>query len=170
MKIRAEGHLAAEFFVYVDDGRATGHNPRLTWAAARAYAAGCSRRGVQDASRKRTSLLDTPGPWAGTVTHTAGGRVLGMVSQVKWDKTKLLIAELGEMIPEGPLPLQRLLEIRGFLMYVVRTYTWLNLYIKGLHLTVDSCRPGRAEDGFKWTAKERRRLQFHRMEEGGVPC
>ncbi len=172
MKIRADGHLAAEIFVYVDDGRATGHSPRLTWAAARAYAAGCSRRGVQDASRKRTSPLDTPGPWAGTVTHTADGRVLGMVSQVKWDKTKLLIAELGEMIPKGPLPLQRLLETRGFLMYVVRTYTWLNPYIKGLHLMVDSWRPGRAEaeDGFKWTAKERRWMQFHGTEEGGLPC
>jgi len=149
MKIRADGHLAAEIFVYVDDGRTTGHSPRLTWAAARAYTAGCSRRGVQDASRKRMSPSDTPGPWAGTVTHTAGGRVLGMVSQVKWDKTKLLIAELGGMIPKGPLPLQRLLEIRGFLMYVVWTYTWLNPYIKGLYLTVDSWRPGRAEDGFK---------------------
>ena len=54
-----------------------------------------------------------------------------MVSQAKWDKTKLLIAELGEMIPKGPLPLQRLLEIRGFLIYVVWMYTWLNPYIKG---------------------------------------
>ena len=170
MKIRCDGHLAAEIFVYVNDGRATGHSPRLTWAAARAYAAGCSRRGVQDASRKRTSLSDTPGPWAGTVTHTTGGRVLGMVSQGKWDKTKLLIAELGDKIPKGPLPLQRLLEIRGFLMYVVWTYTWLNPYIKGLHLTVDSWRPGRAEDGFKWTAKERRRMQYHGTEEGGLPC
>ena len=170
MKIQCDGHLAAKNFVYVDNGRATGHSPRLTWAAARAYAAGCSRRGVQDASRKRTSPSDTPGPWAGTVTHTTGGRVLGMVSQGKWDKTKLLIAELGDMIPKGPLPLQRLLEIRGFLMYVVRTYTWLNPYIKGLHLTVDSWRPGRAEDGFKWTAKERRWMQYHGTEEGGLPC
>ena len=74
------------------------------------------------------------------------------------------------MIPKGPLPLQRLLEIRGFLMYVVWTYTWLNPYIKGLHLTVDRWRPGRVEDGIKWTAKERRRKQFHGMEEGGLPC
>jgi hypothetical protein len=86
MKIRADGHLAAEIFVYVDDGRPTGHSPRLTWAAAQAYAAGCSRRGIQDASRKRTLLTETPGPWAGTVTHTEGGHVLGMVSQEKWDK------------------------------------------------------------------------------------
>jgi hypothetical protein len=53
MKIRAGSHLAAENFVYAE---------WLTWAAARAYAAGCSRRGVQDASRKRTSPSDTTGP------------------------------------------------------------------------------------------------------------
>ncbi len=81
MKIRADGHLAAEIFVYMDDGRPTVHCPRLTWAAGRAYAAGCLRRGIQDASRKRTLLMETLGPWAGTVTHTEGGRVLGVVSQ-----------------------------------------------------------------------------------------
>ncbi len=74
------------------------------------------------------------------------------------------------MIPKGPLSLQHLLEIRGFLMYVVWTYTWLNPYIKGLHLMVDSWCLVRAEDGFKWTAKEKRRMQFHGMEEGELPC
>jgi hypothetical protein len=44
-------------------------------------------------------------------------------------------------------------------MYVVRTYTWLNPYMKGLHLTIDSWRAGRAEDGFKLTLKERHALQ-----------
>jgi hypothetical protein len=39
-------------------------------------------------------------------------------------------------------------------MYVVRTYPWLNPYMKGMHLTIDSWRSGRAEDGFKMTAKE----------------
>jgi hypothetical protein len=53
------------------------------------------------------------------------------------------------------------LEIRGFLMYVGRTYTWMNPYIKGIHLMVDSYswKPGRAEDGFKWRTKERQRMQ-----------
>jgi hypothetical protein len=119
MKIRADGHLAAEIFGYVDNGPLTGHSPWLTWAAGQAYAVGCLRRGIQDASRKRTSPTETPGPWAGTVTHTEGGRVVEMVSQEKWDKAKLLIAELAEMIPKGLLPLPCLLKIRGFLMYVV---------------------------------------------------
>ena len=45
-----------------------------------------------------------------------------MVSQEKWDKTKRLIAELEGMVALDCLPLTRLLQIRGFLMYVVHTY------------------------------------------------
>ena len=39
--------------------------------------------------------------------------------------------------PGRRIPRQRLLEIRGFLNYVVRTYPWINPYLKGLHLTID---------------------------------
>ena len=74
------------------------------------------------------------------------------------------------MIPKGPLPLQRMLEIRGFLMYVVRTYTWMNPYIKGMHNTIDSWREGRAEDGFKMGAKERKRIQILLAGAVGLPC
>ena len=55
----------------------------------------CARLGVQDAARKRTSASRTPGPWAGTVTHTDQDQVCGMVSQEKWDKTQVLIRETG---------------------------------------------------------------------------
>jgi hypothetical protein len=88
--------------------------------------------------RKQTSPAECLGPWAGTVTRTEGGSLVGTVSQEKWDKTKGLLKELTDMLTDGPLPLQRLLEIRGFLMYVVRTYPWLNPYMKGMHLTIDS--------------------------------
>jgi len=98
----------------------------LAWQAARAYASCCARLGVQDASRKRTSPSETPGPWAGMVTHTDGGRVCGKVSQEKWEKTKRLVMELSRMLEQNFLPLQHLLMIRGFLIYVVRTYPWLN--------------------------------------------
>jgi len=89
-------------------------------------------------------LTQSPGPWAGTVTRTEGGSLVGMVSQEKWDKTKGLLKELTNMLTNGPLPLQRMLEIRGFLMYVVQTYPWLNPYMKGMHLTIDSWQAGRA--------------------------
>ncbi len=49
---------------------------------------------------------------------------MGMVSQEKWDKTKGLLKEVINMLAVSPLPLQRMIEMRGFLMYVVRTYPW----------------------------------------------
>jgi len=78
--------------------------------------------------------------------RTEGGSLVGMVSQEKWDKTKGLLKELTNMLTNGLLPLQRMFEIWGFLMYVVRTYPWLNPYMKGMHLTIDSWQAGRAED------------------------
>ena len=39
-------------------------------------------------------------------------------------------------------------------MYVVRTYPWINPYMKGLHLTIDSWRPFQGTDGFKLRGKE----------------
>jgi len=44
---------------------------------------------------------------------------------------------------------QRLEEMRGFLNYVVRTYPWMNPYLKGLHLTIDGWRPGRVAGGWR---------------------
>ena len=98
MKIRWDGGLAVKVFVYVDDSHPTGPTEFLAWEAGRAYGAGCTRRGVQDAARKRTSPSLTPGPWSGTVTHTDNGRVSGMVSQEKWDKAKRLIREMADMV------------------------------------------------------------------------
>jgi hypothetical protein len=58
------------------------------------------------------------------------------------------------MLEQEFLPLHSVLVIRGFLNYVVRMYTWLNPYIKGLHLTINSWRPGRETSGFKLKGKD----------------
>jgi hypothetical protein len=92
-----------------------------------------------------------------------------MVSQEKWDKTKGLIKEMSEMVARGHLPLGRLLQIRGFLMYVVRTYPWMNPYTKGLHLTIDSWRPLRGPDGFRLRGKELERALAWGAD-GDMPC
>jgi hypothetical protein len=70
-----------------------------------------------------------------------------------------MIAELHLILFKGPMPLQRLLEIEGFLMYVAPTYIWLNPNMTGLHLTINSWQAGRAEDRFKLTQRERYTLQ-----------
>jgi hypothetical protein len=38
---------------------------------------------------------------------------------------------------------------QGFLVYVSRTYKAMVPYLKGLHLTLDSSRPDRDEDGWR---------------------
>jgi hypothetical protein len=169
MKVRWDGELAAKVFVYVDDGRPTGPTEFLTWQAGQAYGAGCTRRGVQDALQKQTSPSQAPGPWAVMVTHMHNGRICGMVSQEKWDKTKRFIQEMGEMVVKDHLPLAWLLQVRGFLMYVVRICPWINPYMKGLHLTLDSWRPFRRADGFKLRGKELENALAWGME-GGMPC
>ena len=75
------------------------------------------------------------------------------MTPAKWEKTRSMVEELSEMVRAGPLPRQRLMEIRGFLIYVVRTYKWMNPYIKGLHLTIDGWRADRDAQGWKQKKK-----------------
>ena len=179
MKLRWDGHLATEVFVYCDDGRCVGFCREICWAAARRLASVEASYGIQDRAAKRTFPSPTPGPWAGTVSHTDRHEVAGLMSEEKWDKTRSLILELVELIgtvsnPAARVPRQRLLEIRGFLNYVVRTYPWLNPYLKGLHLTIDGWREGREEGGWKATgppsmASRRAREDELGRRSGGAP-
>ena len=50
--------------------------------------------------------------------------------------------------PDGKVDRKRLEQIRGFIIYVSRTYPWMPPYLKGLHLTIDGWRPGRDGGGF----------------------
>ena len=175
MKIRLDNHLASEVFVYVDDGRITGHDEEACWAACRRMASKCSERGVQDASRKRTTPTPTPGSWAGTRTTTDNGVVAATVSKERWLKTQAQVRELDRLVDEadenGGVPLKPLLSIRGSLQYVCRTYDWLTPYMKGLHLSVDSWREGRDEEGWKYPPKVLRRMKRALVEDDSkIPC
>jgi hypothetical protein len=77
-----------------------------------------------------------------------------MVSQDNWDKTKWLIKEMEEMVVQDHFPLTQLLQVQGFLMYVVCTYPSINPYVKGLHLTINSWQLLRGTDGFKLRGKK----------------
>lgn len=150
-KRRRDGHLASEIYLYVDDGRPTGFDRFQCWKASRRFCSTCSFHGIQDASRKRTSPSRTPGPWAGSVLHT-DGKLVALVSQKKWDKMKAMVEELESMLKsraDGKVSHKRLEQIRGFAIYVSRTYDWMPPYLKGLHLTIDSWREGRLKDGWK---------------------
>ena len=161
-KMREDGKIANDAFVYVDDNKSTGSDKVQSWRTAGRFSAQLSNLGIQDASRKRTTPSEEPGPWAGSVVHTKGGIYL-LVSQNKWEKAKSLVEELRDMMGETGEEMmdhKRLQQIRGFLIYVSRTYDWMPPYLKGLHNTIDGWRPGRDGDGFKAPYGVRKKRPF----------
>lgn len=162
MKVRRDGHLASEVYIYVDDGKFTGWNRLECWRAVQRFSKVLSWLGIQDAFRKRTGPSTEPGPWAGTVTHTKDG-VMATVTEVKWAKTQGIVQEMAQMLEddETALPRKALERARGFLIYVGRTFRWMNPYLKGLHLTIDSWRTDRDEEGYK--KKKQRQIQANEL-------
>ena len=121
---RERAAIASDVFIYVDDIRVTGPTEVESWAAARRVSGVLAHLGIQDAARKRREPRLDPGAWAGAVLRTDGDAPAVEVSMEKWVKTKALISELGELQRESgnKLPLLRLMQIRGFLLYVTRTH------------------------------------------------
>ena len=133
----------------MDDLRPTGPSLEECWRAASQTARVSNNRGVQDATRKRRDSSQTPGAWAGSIIRTDQGQVRSLVSQEKWDKTKMLLKETKKLLTndrEG-LPRKRLEEIRGFLNYVAQTYDLFASHLIGFHITIDGWRENRDEDG-----------------------
>ena len=67
---------------------------------------------------------------------------------------------------DKPLNFKELERMRGFLIYVSRTYTAMTPYLKGLHQTIDSWRPFTREDGWRMS---RREIDLFRKEGNGLP-
>lgn len=66
------------------------------------------------------------------------------VTPDKWTKAKLQVQALLHLATTtNQFDYKELESIRGFLIYVVRTYPAFNPFLKGLHLMLDSWRPGR---------------------------
>jgi hypothetical protein len=111
--------------------------------------------GIQDASRKRREVSQTPGAWAGAVITTDGKQVGITISQDRWEKTKRILEWIRDAIESDPdaIPFKVLESHRGFLVYVTRTFPASVPYLMGIHLTLDSWREGRDEDGWKIRAE-----------------
>jgi hypothetical protein len=84
----------------------------------------------------------------------AGVRVL--LSMKKWAKANQLLATLHDLVFASEWVDHHVLErIRGFLVYVARTYKPLTPFLMGLHMTIDGWRPGRDEEGRRLREAER---------------
>jgi hypothetical protein len=112
--------------------------------------------------------------WADTVIHTHMGQICVKVTQERWDKTLNMVRDIRqeysdrktefpvEVLGEdsaGGLNHKQLERRRDFLVYVAQTYPSLVPYLKGIHLTLDSCRSDRNEDGWKQTRDDMEHLR-----------
>jgi len=155
-KRRADGRIAGDISLYVDDNRKTAATQEFAWRASSRMAKTCGWLGLQDAARKRREPSVHPGAWAGSVVHVEDDAVYKLVTQELWDKTKAKIdwiwkevQEIRAGIKTDHMDYKTLESYRGFLIYVAQTYTTLVPYLKGIHLTLDSWRPNRDDDGWK---------------------
>jgi hypothetical protein len=154
-KIRLEGTMAGDLFIYIDDLRPTCPSEEECWAGSHQIGSRLTWLGIQDAPRKKRKASQRPGAWAGSVIHTDNDMVTILVSDSKWTKTKRLIRNLSEQLEKGNLLNHKELEkTRGFLIYVSRTYKPFVPYLRGVHKTIDSWRPHRDSDGWKLTQSE----------------
>jgi hypothetical protein len=170
-KIRHDGQVASDVHIYVDDCRITASTQELAWLAASRMAKVCSWLGLQDAARKRREPSTAPGAWAGAVIISDETGVYKLVTDVRWQKTQRKIRWFASYLgltsgeddeeqqskersacPVGHLPHKTAESYRGFLVYVSRTYGAFVPYLKGIHLTLDSWRPFRDDDGWKNTS------------------
>jgi hypothetical protein len=144
-KIRLDdGKIAADLFLYVDDGRLTGNSKDEVKQATRVATSRLQELGKQDAPRKRRWGSRRPGPGLGPLW-----RPLMMESTLRYrrksgrSRNVILVKPWGGLLGsrDGSLDFKSLESKRGFLIYVTRTYPSMVPYLKGMHLTLDSWRP-----------------------------
>ena len=80
-KIRKDGRIAGDLFVYIDDLRITGVSEESCWEGAHQVSSRMSWLGIQDAPRKRRRPSQEPGAWTGTVVHSSKGEVSVLIGQ-----------------------------------------------------------------------------------------
>ena len=120
-----------DLLVYVDERMPTGPSEDYYWQASMIWSSMYKHQGIQDTYWKVETPSQQTGPWAFTMTHTQEG-VLGMVSQENWEKTKILIGVLRNMLEVGGKVYRpRLASIWGFMIYLAMTYQQLIPISKG---------------------------------------
>ena len=88
-KIRdSDNKIAADGVIFVDDTRSVGNDEAEAWAVTRNIGSTFSYLGLQDASRKRRGVSQTPGAWAGVVVWTNEDGVFNLVAEDKWAKPR----------------------------------------------------------------------------------
>jgi hypothetical protein len=148
--------VAPSTLVYVDDLRSVGSTASECWLVMHRTASILTHLGIQVAARKTRPPTPTPGPWAGSVAWSSEEGVCVKSTKEKWVHAQGLVQRLQQELqehsqdPTWPGFVFKTLErTRGFLVHMQRAYPSITPYLKGIHLTLDSWRPGRGLDGWK---------------------
>jgi hypothetical protein len=147
--------IANDVMMYVDDLRTIGRTYEDCRMASRRVGSELSYLILQDAACKCRDPLQIPAPWAGSSVQSEGGEITVCITQPRWDKVKAMLDWIETSLhdPRG-IEHKTLESYRGTLNYISRTYPVITPYLKGIHLTLDSWRPWRAEDAWKLSLRE----------------
>jgi hypothetical protein len=83
-KIKADGSVAPDVHVYVDDIRCTGRTEQEWWRASQRVFSVLTSLGLQDAARKRRISTLEGGVWAGSVIHLENPWKVREAEMTKW--------------------------------------------------------------------------------------
>ena len=114
--------------------------------------------GIQDTPRKRREASQTPRLWSGCLIMTDNKNIYVSTSKEKWNKGRKIIQGWWKILEdwsseqkEGEpwFNFEEMQSSRGFLIHLGQTYPWIMPCLKGVHLTLDSWRGKRDNDGWK---------------------
>jgi hypothetical protein len=147
---RADGKIAAGAPRFVDDLRPVGPSEEECWEVTHTLASRYCYLGHQISSRKTRLPSQQPGAWAGSHVVIHEGGIGVTCGSDKWAKGQRLLKELQEELLASPRLRHKPLEQkRGFFVHLQRTYPCITPFLKGMHLAIDSWRPGRDLEGWK---------------------
>ena len=184
MQVREDGKLATAVCQYIDDLRTCAPSEKDAWEASCRIGKVLTSLGLQDAARKRREPSQSPGAWSGATVVMTADQVFQSVTQERWVKTQTLIRWIAGSIglkdavssrllsdtdkssmvgatSQSPINHKRLESARGFLVYVANTFKAMVPYLKGIHLTLDSWRNHRDQEGWKIPHSLREKLEIY---------
>ena len=91
--------------------------------------------------------------------YSMKGVVAEFVSNKKWEKSKVIILRISvELSKGGELDHKESEKDWGFLVYISRIYRSMVSYLKSIHQTLDSWRPGKNTDDWRLSQEDLREL------------
>ena len=159
--------IAGGIVMFVDDVRGSGFSLEHAWRVGMQLAQQIQYLGGQNAARKVRPPVKKPGAWAGCIFDTSDpDRITMTVSQDKWNKGRNLVESLWQewkASSDGKVDYKEMERRRGFLIHLMMTYRFINPFLKGWHLTLDSWRPLRNEEGYKVKINEWENHLIHKI-------